>query len=89
MKYTSCLWVLTGLLLAGCGSKNSAKANEATLDELNRDLSVMVMHAGGRLPNTNEFNQFLAATGKNIPTPPPGKKIVLDRQAGKFVVQDQ
>jgi len=78
-----------GLLAAGCGRKNSAHANEATLDELNRDLSAMTMRGGGHLPGTNEFNQFLAATGKSFPTPPPGKKIVLDPDTKKFVIQDQ
>ena len=77
------------LLAAGCGKNSSTQANAASLDELNRDLSAMVTHGGGRLPDTNEFNRFLAATGKTFPTPPPGKKIVLDPAAKKFVIQDQ
>lgn len=89
MKLLSLIFLGLALALSGCGKKGSAHANEATLDELNRDLSVMTMHAGGQLPGTNEFNQFLAATGKTFPTPPPGKKIVLDPDAKKFVIQDQ
>lgn len=82
--------MLAGTLLSsGCGKNTSTHANEATLDELNRDLSAMVTHSGGRLPSTNELNEFLAATGKTFPTPPVGKKIVLDPAAKKFVLQDQ
>jgi len=84
------LLVLAGALLAtGCGKRSSTQANAATLDELNRDLSAVITHGGGRLPNTNEFNHFLAATGKTFPTPPPGKRIVLDLDAKKFILQDQ
>jgi len=83
------LALATALLAVGCGKKTSAQAHEATLDELNRDLSVMILHSGGALPGTNEFNQFLAATHKTFPTPPPGKVIVLDPAAKHFVLQDK
>jgi len=81
--------LLAALLSAGCGKHQSARAKEATLAELNRDLSVVMMKYDGRLPDTNEFMQFLASTGKTFPTPPPGKKIVLDPVARQFILQDQ
>lgn len=81
--------ICAAALLAGCGKEHAAHAEGATLDELNRDLSTLILHDGGRLPGTNEISQFLAATGKTFPAPPAGKKIILDPIARKFVVQDQ
>jgi hypothetical protein len=90
MRRSLTFLLLAGALLAaGCGKGGVRRANEASVDELNRYLSAMIMHGGGKLPGTNEISQFLAAAGKTFPTPPPGKKIVLDAAAKMFVIQDQ
>jgi hypothetical protein len=89
MKFKIMVAIGVAALLTGCGKGHTAHAQEATLDELNRDLSTLIFHDGGRLPGTNEFNEFLAATGKAFPAPSAGKKVVLDPIAKKFVIQNQ
>lgn len=89
MKILVIFALFAALMASGCGKNNSAKSNEASLIELNRDLSVVMMQSGGRLPGTNEVMALLAATGKTFPTAPPGKKIVLDPSAKQFVIVDQ
>jgi len=47
------------------------------------------MHSGYAPPPTNEVVKFLALTGKSMPMPPPGKKLVLDPVQRQFVWADQ
>ena len=77
------------LIFPGCGKKNAAPTTPATMEDLNRALAVVMMHDGQRLPSTNEVAEFLQQTGKGFPVAPPGKKIVLDAVAKKFVIEDQ
>jgi len=84
------LSLLTVLLAAsGCGKKSPAPTNEASMDDLNRALAVVMMHDGQRIPSTNEVADFLKQTGKVFPSAPPGKKIILNPAARKFEVVDQ
>lgn len=84
------LFALSGLLLVGCGHKNSEAAKPATLDDINRALQVVSMRSGGQFPpDTNEVTKFLTMWGKTMPVPPSGKKLVLDSVKRQFVFADQ
>ena len=77
-------------LATGCGRKNNTGLESAaSLDDLNRALSVVAMHAGTFPPPTNELAKFLALSGKTMPVPPPGKKLVIDPDRRQFVLVDQ
>jgi len=77
------------LICPGCGKKSGAPTTAASMEELNRALTVVMMHAGQRLPTTNEVAAFLERTGKVFPAAPPGKKIILNPTARVFEVVDQ
>jgi hypothetical protein len=82
--------VLLAGLVTGCGHKNQAGAdNAASLDDLNRALSVVAMRCGYFPPPTNELAKLLALSGKTMPVPPPGKKLVIDPVQRQFVLVDQ
>ena len=83
--------ILLAVLLAasGCGKKSSGPTSEASMEDLNRALAVVMMHDGQRLPSTNEVADFLKQTGKAFPSAPPGKKINLNPATRKFEVVDQ
>jgi hypothetical protein len=85
--FLTCLLVLE--LSTGCSPKKTTAENAATLDELNRALSVVAMRSGYSPPPTNELAKLLAISGKTIPTPPPGKKLVIDPATRQFVLVDQ
>jgi hypothetical protein len=84
---------LTGLvvlgLASGCGPKNSGAENPASLDELNRALTVVTMRGGAFPPSTNEIAAFLKISGQSMPVPPPGKKLLLDPGTRQFVLLDE
>ena len=82
-----CLVVLA--LASGCGQKLTGVANAASLDDLNRALTVVTMRSGSFPPSTNELAAFLAIGGKSMPVPPPGKKLVIDPDKHQFVLLDQ
>lgn len=89
MRYLcAAAWLVLGLAL-GCGHKTAVADNPASLDDLNRALTVVAMHSGYRPPPTNEVVKFLALTGKSMSVPPPGKKLVLDPVQRQFVWADQ
>jgi len=85
--FLTCLVVLG--LASGCGQKKTGAGNAASLDELNRALTVVSMRSGSFPPSTNELAAFLAISGKTIPAPPPGKKLVIDPGKREFVLVDQ
>lgn len=87
LRLSTCLVVLA--LAAGCGPKKSGAQNPASLDELNRALSVVTMRGGSFPPGTNELAAFLAISGKTMLVPPPGKKLVLDPNQRQFILVDQ
>ena len=82
------LLVVLGLASA-CGPKKSGSENAASLDELNRAVAVVSMRSGSFPPSTNELAAFLAISGKTMPVPPPGKKLVIDPGKRQFVLVDQ
>jgi len=89
MRYLSAaVWLVLGLTL-GCGHKTAVADHQASLEDLNRALTVVAMHSGYAPPPTNEVVKFLALTGKSMPMPPPGKKLVLDPVQRQFVWADQ
>lgn len=76
-------------LASGCGQKKTGAANAASLDDLNRALAVVAMRGGSFPPPTNELATFLAISGKTMPVPPPGKRLVIDPKKRQFVLVDQ
>lgn len=76
-------------LASGCGQKKTEAAKAASLDELNRALSVVAMRSGYSPPPTNEVAKFLALSGKTMPVPPLGKKLVIDPVQRQFVLVGQ
>jgi hypothetical protein len=77
------------LAASGWGKKSAAPASEASMEDLNRALAVVMMHAGQRLPSSNEVATFLQQTGKVFPSAPAGKTIILNPTTRKFEVVDQ
>ena len=88
MNYLFTICLLALALTAGCGKKTSAKS-AASLDDLNRALSVVAMQSGSFPPSTNDIAAFLSMSGKTIPVPPPGKRLVIDPGTRQFVLADQ
>lgn len=85
-----CLTLMAVLLLAsGCDGKKTGAQNAASLEDLNRALTVVTMRSGSFPPSTNELSAFLAISGKTMPVPPPGKKLVIDPDSRQFVLVDQ
>jgi hypothetical protein len=76
-------------LVAGCGQKKNGAENAASLDELNRALAVVAMRSGSLPSSTNEVAAFLALSGKTLPVPPAGKRLVIDPSKRQFVLIDQ
>ena len=76
-------------LASGCGRKKTGAENAASLDDMNRALAVVTMRSGSFPPSTNELAAFLALSGKTIPVPPPGKRLVIDPGKRLFVLVDQ
>ena len=85
--FLTCLVVLG--LVSGCSQKKTGIENAASLDELNRALTVVTMRKGSFPPSTNELAAFLAVSGKTMPAPPPGKRLVIDPDKRQFVLLDQ
>ena len=77
-------------LLAGCGHSGSrASSNEATLVDLNRAVAAVSMKNGGVPPQTlDAITNFLSLQNLRLPTPPAGKKLVIEAD-GKVVFADQ
>jgi hypothetical protein len=76
-------------LVAGCGQKKNGAENAASLDELNRALAVVAMRSGSLPSSTNEVAAFLALSGKTLPVPPAGKRLVIDPSKRQFILIDQ
>ena len=71
------LLLLIGVTHVGCGGK-AGSASEASLLELDRAWQTGAM-AKGKSPNyLEELTELLTLQGKRLPTPPPGKKIVIN-----------
>ena len=82
------LLALIGLSLGACGKK-SVSETEATLPELDRALQSVAM-AKGKLPEKiEELSEFMALQGKRLPTPPPGKRYVIDTTNRRVVLVSQ
>ncbi|MBE0542518.1 MAG: hypothetical protein IH623_14245 [Verrucomicrobia bacterium] len=85
--FLTCLVVLA--LAAGCGRPKTGAENAASLEELNRALTVVAMRSGSFPPSTNELAAFLAISGKTLPVAPPGKKLVIDPSKRQFILADE
>jgi len=76
-------------LACGCGQKKAGAGTPASLDELNRALTVAAMRSGSFPPSTNELVTLLGMSGKTMPVPPPGKRLAIDPAKRQFVLVDQ
>jgi hypothetical protein len=74
--------------LAGCGGGRT-DGREATPAEMNRAVSTVSMVNGGRpLQSVDAITNLLSEQGLRLPTPPAGKKLVIDGR-GQVVFADQ
>jgi hypothetical protein len=75
----------------GCGKgKTGAQAGEAmTLPEANRFLQMWTMTGKPGPATLNELTNMPCFTGKQLPSPPPGKRLVLDPATHQIVLADQ
>jgi hypothetical protein len=81
---------LSVLVLTGCGKgSESGSTDVVTLDELNRALSVMAMSPQGAPKNVSDLTNFPSIKGRPLPTPPAGKKFVVDPATRQVVAVDQ
>lgn len=80
--------LVVAVAVCGCGKPAGQNAGEATLDELNRALSVMSMRPGRQPTNIDELMNFPSLRGKRLPDAPAGKKLVLDSGANCVVFAD-
>jgi hypothetical protein len=83
------LALVVALAVLGCGRKAQTNSGEATLDELNRALSVMTMGSARPPTDVNDLTNFPSLRGKRLPTPPPGKKLAIDPAQHQVVFVDR
>ena len=83
------LGLVVTLALVGCGKPSGDTAGAATLDDLNRALSVMSMGGARRPADVNDLTNFPTLRGKTLPKPPAGKKLAIDRAQQQVVFVDQ
>ena len=83
--------ILLALALAGaaCHKQGAAAGTPASLADLNRIVATLMTHGGGKLPGTNDVARFLEIAHQTFPTPPPGKKLVLNPDTKQFEFADQ
>ena len=79
------LLALISFSLAACGKKSPSET-EATLPELDRALQSVAMVKGKLPEKVEELSEFIALQGKRLPTPPPGKKYVIDTTNRRVVL---
>ena len=83
------LGLVVTLALVGCGKPSGDTAGAATLDDLNRALSVMSMGGARRPLEVNDLTNFPSLRGKSLPKPPSGKKLAIYRAQQQVVFVDQ
>jgi hypothetical protein len=84
-----CGSALLAAALIGC-SKSGGTAREATLSELNRTLVAWsTMNSGPPPAEVSGLTNSPALRGKRLPTPPAGKKFVIDPVRREVVLVDQ
>jgi hypothetical protein len=81
------LTVLVVGLIAGCAKTKHAE--QVSLEDLNRVLAVTSMSTGKLPQSVYELTNFPSLRGKELPVPPAGKKLVIDRNARQVVFADQ
>ena len=83
------LCLALALTISGCAKSATTASGEATLDDLNRALSVMSMGSARPPVDVNELTNFPSIKGKSLPTPPAGKKLVIDQGLKQVVFADK
>jgi|GEM_PF-1565402 len=77
---------LLALFAAGC---HGSKLKEATLPEVNRAMQAMTMGRGVAPTNVLELTNYLGQMGESLPTPPAGKKLVIDPVSNQVIFAEQ
>ncbi len=89
-KLLSVVCLLLALLASGCSKGGTQPTGpEASLPELTRALQTWVMAKGAYPAEVSELTNFPTLRGKRLPTPPPGKKLGIDRATRQVVFLDQ
>ena len=89
LKLLAAALVQSAVLVTGCGKESHTASDTVSLEELNRALSAVSM-AGGRLPGSiHELTNFPTLKGRQLPAPPPGKKLVIDPTTRQAMFVDQ
>ena len=83
------LTLMAALIAAGCSKQGQGDSrSEATLADLNKALGPWLM-ANGKLPqNVSDLTNFPSLKSKRLPTPPPGKKLMIDPATQRVVFGD-
>jgi len=80
--------ILFSLFQGACGKGSSTPhpADEATLPEVNKALSLWIMTHRGQLPESAlQLTNLPPLLGKPLPTPPPGKTMMIDPQIKQVI----
>ena len=81
---------LGGFVLATTGcNKASAPNGEVTLAEMNQAMRMMSLSPVGAPRTVDELTNFPAFKGRPLPSPPAGKKFIINPATGQVVVGDQ
>ena len=88
IKYYLLCFAMTAALL-GCGKDSTGNSAEVTLEELNRALSAVAMSSPSYPSDVNQLTNFPSIQGRPLPTPPAGKKLVIDQTRREVVFADQ
>jgi hypothetical protein len=83
------LVLVVAVVACGCGKQAGGNSGEATLDDLNRALSVMSMGGARRPVEVSDLTNFPSLRGKALPKPPAGKKLAIDRAQQQVVFVDE
>jgi hypothetical protein len=79
--------LLVGAL--GCSKAPSQKGAEASLPELNRAAQMWFMGHGSYPSDLGQLTNIPTLKGKNLPAPPPGKKLAFDPATRQVTFVDQ
>ena len=90
MKQIWTATILTAcLLVVGCSKSTKSSLPEATLDDLNRALRAWPMVKPTPPAQVSDLTNFPSLRTKRLPTPPPGKKLVIDSLNKQVVFVDE
>ena len=86
MRYTSGVLLVICLALSACTERVVPVEEEATLEELNTALAVMLRTDGHYPENVCQLTNSPVLEGKTLPVLPAGQQLVIDYNRDKVVV---